>query len=150
MQSKASTPEEYMNELPKGRRPAIMAMREVILKNLPAGFIEDMDYGMIGYVVPHTIYPGGYHVNPKHPLPFMSIASQKNHIALYHMGLYEGSLLNWFRTEWPAYSKRKPDMGKCCIRFKKPEDIPLDLIGRLASRITPQEWIKEYEKRLKR
>jgi len=149
MQSAARTPEEYVENLPAERKPVIQSLREVILKNLPGGFMEEMNYGMIGYVVPHTLYPKGYHVNPRYPLPFMNIASQKNHIAVYHMGLYDGYMLNWFLMEWSSCSGKKPDMGKCCIRFKKPDDVPLELIGRLASRVTPQEWIEVYEKALK-
>ncbi len=146
MQSKATTPEEYIELLPEDRKKIISQMRKVILKNLPKGFKEDMGYGMIGYVVPHTLFPPGYHCDPRQPLPFISLASQKNHIALYHMGLYGGKHLKWFQDEWEKVSAKKLDMGKSCIRFKSPEDVPLELIGQLASKITPQEWIDTFRK----
>jgi hypothetical protein len=101
---------------------------------------------MIGYVVPHSLYPDGYHCDPKLPLPFMSIASQKNFIALYHMGIYsDPELLEWFKAEYPKYVKTKLDMGKSCIRFKKPETIPYELIAQLSTKMTPQNWIDRYE-----
>ena len=149
MQSKATTPEEYIDSLPEDRRKIISQMRKVLLKNLPKGFKEVMSYGMLGYVVPHTLYPNGYHCDPKQPLPFISLASQKSHIALYHMGLYAGKYLDWFTKEWSKTTDKKLDMGKSCIRFKKPEDVPMELIGELASKITPKEWIVMYEKNLK-
>jgi len=149
MQSKATTPEEYIDSLPEDRRKIISQIRKVILKNIPKGFTETMNYGMLGYVVPHTLYPAGYHCDPKQPLPFINLASQKNHIALYHMGLYGGAYLDWFQKEWKKVSGKKLDMGKSCIRFKKPDDVPLELIGELASKITPKEWISIYEKNLK-
>lgn len=146
MQSKAKTPTDYINELPDDRKEAIKNLRSVIKKNIPKGFKEAMSYGMIGYVVPHSIYPGGYHCNPKLPLPFISLASQKNYISFYHMGLYSGNeLYDWFVKEYPKHSKSKLDMGKCCIRFKKNDDIPYKLIGEICSKITPKEWIKIYE-----
>jgi hypothetical protein len=101
---------------------------------------------MIGYVVPHKLYPAGYHTNPKDPLPFMGLASQKNHIAIYHMAVYEGQLHDWFVAEWGKVSDKKLDMGKSCIRFRKPDDVPVKLIGKLASKMTTKEWIKIYEK----
>jgi hypothetical protein len=110
-----------------------------------------MNYGMPGFVVPHKLYPAGYHCKPEDPLPFISLASQKNSINFYHMGIYsEPKLLKWFTSEFPKHSKKKLDMGKSCVRFKKPEDIPLDLIGELVSKMTPQDWIALYEKNLKR
>ncbi len=145
MTSTATTPEAYLESLPDERRPIITAIREVILKNLPEGFEEQMSYGMLGWVVPHSRYPAGYHCDPKLPLPFLNLASQKNHISLYHSALYEGELLNWFRAEWPKHSSKKLDMGKCCVRFKKPEDVPVELIGQLVSKVTPQQWIDYYE-----
>ena len=144
MQSKAATPEEYIDSLPDDRKRAIAGIRKVILQNLPKGFQEVMCYGMLGYVVPHSLYPAGYHCNPKQPLPFINLASQKNYISLYHMALY-GPLLEWFKKEWKTVSGKKLDMGKCCIRFKSLEEVPLDLIARLAGRINPQQWIKLYE-----
>ncbi len=146
MQSKASTPEEYIESLPEDRKKIISQIRKTIVKNLPKGFKEEMSYGMIGYVVPHSLYPAGYHCDPKLPLPFISLASQKNYISLYHMGLYGGAYLDWFQQEWKNHSTKKLDMGKSCIRFKKPEDVTLDLIGELCARITPKEWIALYEK----
>ncbi len=149
MKSTATTPEAYLESLPGERRPIITALREVILKSLPKGFEEQMSYGMLGWVVPHSRYPAGYHCDPKLPLPFLNLASQKNHISLYHSALYEGELLNWFRAEWPKHSSKKLDMGKCCVRFKKPEDVPLELIGQLVSKVTPQQWIDYYEENVK-
>ncbi len=150
MQSKAATPEEYVESLPEDRREAINKLRKVIRKNLPKGFAEEMSYGMIGYVVPHKLYPKGYHCDPKLPLPFLNIASQKNFIAVYHMGIYMNpKLLDWFTNEYPKHSKKKLDMGKSCLRFKKPDEIPYDLIGELASKMTVAEWVSLYEKALK-
>jgi hypothetical protein len=151
MQSTAPSPELYLAELPEDRRNIMHDLRNVIRQNIPAGFEEVMGYGMLGYVVPHTVYPPGYHCDPKQPLPFMGIASQKNHIAVYHMGIYaDENLLNWFREEFAKHSTRKLDMGKSCIRFNKPEHVPLKLIGELASKMTPAQWITLYEQALKR
>lgn len=151
MQSKASSPEEYLETLPEERKKAIAELRKVIKKNLPKGFEEVMSYGMIGYVVPHSVYPPGYHCDTTLPLPFMNIASQKNFIALYHMGLYaDAKFLDWFKKEFAKQNKTKLDMGKSCLRFKKPEYIPYTLIGQLASKMTPQKWIALYEKNIKR
>jgi uncharacterized protein YdhG (YjbR/CyaY superfamily) len=151
MTSKAATPEQYIKELPADRKEAITQLRNTILKNLPKGFQEEMSYGMLGYVVPHEIYPAGYHCNPKLPLPFANIASQKNFIALYHMGIYaRPDLLKWFTAEYPKYSSAKLDMGKGCIRFKKPEHIPYKLIGELIKKVSVKDWIKAYEENLKR
>ena len=144
MQSKAKTVNEYIEALPAERKPIIAALRKAIVKNLPKGFEEQMGYGMMGYVVPHKLYPPGYHVTPELPLPFMGVASQKNHIAVYHLAM-QGELLDWFQDEWKVYSEKKLDMGKSCIRFRKPEDVPVDLIGDLASKMTPQQWIEIYE-----
>ena len=151
MQSTAATPEDHISEIPVDRQAAFKKLRNSIKKNLPKGFKEVMGYGMIGYVVPHSLYPDGYHCDPKVPLPFMNIASQKNFIAVYHMGMYASpALLKWFTDEFSKKSKKKLDMGKSCIRFKHPDDIPFDLIGELSAKITPQEWINAYEKNLKR
>ena len=129
----------------------MITLRETILQNLPDGFSETISYGMIGYVVPHSVYPGGYHVESLQPLPFIHIASQKNYIALYHMGLYsDKELMDWFLKEYAAYSKSKPDMGKSCIRFKQVDNIPYKLIGKLVSKMSAGEWIKIYEERIKR
>jgi len=146
MQIKSDSPEEYMAQLPDDRIQAIKKLREVIKNNLPKGFEETMSYGMIVYVVPHSIYPNGYHCDPKLPLPFLSIASQKNFIAVYHMGIYaDKNLLSWFESEFPKHSKSKLDMGKSCIRFKKPDQIPYDLIGELSQKMSVEAWIKLYE-----
>ena len=147
MQSKATTPEQYINELPTDRAAAILKLRNIIKKNLPKGFKEGMGYGMIGYVIPHSLYPGGYHCDPSQPLPFMSLASQKNYISLYHMAVYNDNKLGkWFTKEYEKSGAGKLDMGKGCIRFKNLEHIPYKLIGELSSKITPQEWIAIYEK----
>lgn len=151
MKIKADSPEDYINALPEERKIALSKMREVIRENLPEGFKEEINYGMIGYVVPHNIYPAGYHCDPKLPLPFINIASQKNFVALYHMGIYVNEdLLNWFTEEYSKFSNTKLDMGKSCIRFKKMDSIPYELIGNLASRISPQQWVEVYEKMLKK
>ena len=151
MQSKAITPDNYIAELPEDRKSAMSELRKVIQKNIPKGFKEGMGYGMLGWSVPHDIYPAGYHCTPELPLPFMSIASQKNFVALYHMGIYaDPKLLDWFTTEFPKHSKTKLDMGKSCIRFKKMDQIPFKLIGELASKMTVKEWIALYESKFKK
>ena len=147
----AQTPQQYIEQLPEDRRIAIEQLRKVIRENLPKGFSETISYGMISYVVPHSIYPDGYHCDRKQPLPFISIASQKNFIALYHMGLYANKeLLNWFTGMYPTFSKTKLDMGKSCVRFKKPDQIPLDLIGQLCSKMNVEQWIELYGRELKK
>lgn len=151
MTSNALSPDQYIEELPEDRKQVFKALRHTILENLPPGFEEQMGYGMIGYVVPHSIYPAGYHCAPDQSLPFMGMASQKNFIAVYHMGMYAHKpLIDWFLEEYPDYSKRKPDMGKSCIRFKKMSEIPVKLIGELASKMTVDEWIGVYEQNLKK
>ena len=151
MQIKVDTPEQYIDQLPEDRKEVIKKLRKVILDNLPKGFIETMSYGMIGYGVPHSIYPKGYHVNPKQLLPFINVASQKKFIAIYHMGLYSNSsILKWFMNEYPKYCITKLDMGKGCIRFKKFDQIPYELIGALSGKITVDQWIKQYETNRKR
>ena len=125
-------------------------LRKVIIQNLQKGFEETISYGMLGYVVPHSIYPAGYHCDTKLPLPFLSIASQKNFIAVYHMGIYaDQKLLNWFVEEYPKHSKTKLDMGKSCIRFKKMDQVPVELIGELASKMSVEDWIGIYEREFK-
>ena len=146
MESQVNSPLEYIKTLNLERQEALILLRKTILEHLPAGFTEEMSYGMIGYVVPHSIYPAGYHSNPKLPLSFISIASQKSHIALYHMGLYaDQGLLDWFISEYEKHSKSKIDMGKSCIRFKKIEQIPYALIAELVSKMTVKDWISIYE-----
>jgi len=146
MISKAKTVDEYVTALVPERTAAIEKLRKVIKKNLPKGFKEEMSYGMIGYVVPHSLYAAGYHCDPKLPLPFMNIASQKNFIAVYHMGVYaDKKLLDWFTGEYTKQVPGKLDMGKACIRFKKIENIPYDLIGELATKFTVKDWVDRYE-----
>ena len=150
MKIEANSPEQYLEQIPDDRKPAMNRLRKTILANIPEGFKEEISYGMIGYVVPTSLYPAGYHCDPKLPLPFINIASQKNFIAFYHMGIYaEKSLHDWFITEFPKHSKLKLDMGKSCIRFKNPEQIPFDLLGQLVKKITPEKWIEIYESNLK-
>ena len=150
MQSTATSVEEYFDSLPEDRQKPMKELRKGIKKNLPKGFKEVMSYGMVGYVVPHSIYPDGYHCDPKLPLPFMCLASQKNFISFYHMGVYsDKKILDWFTTEYAKRSKGKLDMGKSCIRFKKPDQIPFELIGELVSKISVEDWIRTYEGNLK-
>jgi hypothetical protein len=146
MITKADTPTDYIDTAPEERRDALGKLRLVILSNLPEGFEETMSYGMVGYVVPHSLYPDGYHCSPELPLPFLSFASQKNFISLYHMGMYEHpELLKCFTDEWSRRDLGKLDMGKSCVRFKKPEAIPWDLIGELVANMSPKQWIEIYE-----
>lgn len=147
MTSTATTVDQYINEAPEERRAALQKLRNVILENLPEGFQECISYGMVGYVVPHSIYPKGYHCTPELPLPFMSFASQKNSINFYHMGIYANpALYEWFVAEYPKHSKQKLDLGKSCLRIKKPENIPFELIGELVKKISVADWITLYEK----
>ena len=152
MQSKAATVAEYIASLPPDRREAVEAVRAVILKNLDKGYGEGMSYGMMGYFVPHSIYPAGYHCDPKQPLPFAGIASQKQGISVYLMGLYiggdEGSgeetaESRWFRDAW-AKTGKKLDMGKSCVRFKKLEDVALDVLGEAIRRVPAKLYIERY------
>lgn len=145
--SKAVSPEDYISELPEGKQEAVKKLRMEILDNLPDGFTEIMGYGMIGYVVPLSLYPKGYHCDPKLPLPFINLAAQKNHIAIYHMGLYaDHRLLDWFLKAHEKTGLGKPDIGKSCIRFKDLKKIPFTLIGELASKMPVNDWIAIYEK----
>ena len=147
----SKTPEEYICELPEERREVMSKLRETIRKNLPDGFEEIMSYGMIGYVVPLKTYPKGYHATPGEPLPFISLASQKNHIALYHMGIYSApDVKTWFEEEYAKRVTPKLDMGKSCIRFKNPKNIPFDLIAELSTKITVEDHIRAYETSLER
>ncbi|MCL3781331.1 DUF1801 domain-containing protein [Prolixibacteraceae bacterium JC049] len=146
MQIEANTPEEYIQKIPQERQAAMKQLRETILQNLPEGFHETISYGMIGYVVPHSIYPGGYHCTPELPLPFMNIASQKHYIALYHSGIYaDNEIKEWFVSEYPNHCSAKLDMGKSCIRFKKIDEIPYALIAELVRKMSVQQWIDLYE-----
>jgi len=151
MAAEINTVQEYLAELPTDRKEAIDKLRSTISSKLSTDVEEQINYGMIGYVIPHSVYPSGYHVKPELPLPFVHIASQKNFVALYHMGLYANpEILQWFIDEYPKHSKRKLDMGKSCIRFKNMDDIPYELIGELCSKMTAQDWISLYEKIIKK
>lgn len=151
MQSKSASVDEYMSELPAERKEAMQTLRALITSNLKGVYEEIMSYGMIGYVVPKSVYPAGYHCNPDLPLPYISIASQKNFIALYHMGVYaQPDLYNWFVAEYPKHSKSKLDMGKSCIRFKKTNEIPFALIGELIAKMSTDQWIECYEMNYKK
>lgn len=142
----AKSVEEYINLVPEDKKDALQKLRQIFKRNLPQGFKEGLQYGMIAYFVPHELYPKGYHVNPKEPLPFISIAAQKNHLAIYHLGLYmDQPLLDWFKTSYQQLKLGKLDMGKSCIRFKNLNKIPYDLIKSLATKMTPQVYIKHYE-----
>ena len=133
------------------KKEAFIKLRTIIKKNIPKGFEECVSYGMIGYVVPHKLFPSGYHCDPKLPLPFLSIAAQKNAISLYHMGIYSSpELLKWFQTEYPKHCKTKLDMGKSCIRFKKIEDIPYQLIETLVKKMSVKDWIDIYTSQIKK
>ncbi len=145
MQIKASNTEEYISQIADDKKEAVTRLMEVIRKNIPEGFQEGIGYGMIGFAVPHSLYPAGYHCDPKTPLPFASVAAQKNFIAIYHMGIYANpDLYNWFIEAHAKASPKKLDMGKSCIRYKKPEDIPYDLIGELFTKMSVNDWINCY------
>lgn len=148
MYSDASTADDYIKALPPERQEPMERLRALFKKELEAlGFEEGMGSTMIGYFVPYSLYPQGYHCKPQQPLPFLSIASQKNYIAVYHFGIYgDETLLEWFKSEYPKHTLAKLDMGKSCIRFKKPTDIPYDLFETLAKKISAEDWIKLYEK----
>ncbi len=151
MKIPAKSIKEYLENIPEERKPFVNQLRKTVIDNIPEGFEEQLNYGMIGFVVPQSIYPDGYHCNPKLPLPFINIASQKNFISLYHMGIYANpELMKWFVEEYPKHCKRKLDMGKSCIRFKKMEEIPFELIGQLIQKMTVKEWIDIYESLLKK
>ncbi|MFF2908639.1 DUF1801 domain-containing protein [Paenibacillus sp. NPDC057934] len=146
MKYEASSPEDYIHQLPEERKQAMEALRKTVSDNLPEGFQETMAYDMIGYVVPHSIYPSGYHVKPEEPLPFISLASQKNFIAFYHMGIYIfPEVLTWFQEEYPKHVQTKLDMGKSCIRFKNPAVIPYNLLAELCRKITLTDYLQKYE-----
>jgi uncharacterized protein YdhG (YjbR/CyaY superfamily) len=151
MSQKPSTVKEYITTIPSDRKEAFLKLKNTIEDNMPKGLKEEISYGMIGYVVPHAIYPNGYHCDPKLPLPFVSIANQKNFIAFYHMGMYANpELYDWFVSEYPKHCKYKLDMGKSCVRFKKVEDIPFDLIAQVMQKMSVQDWIDLYENNFKK
>jgi len=151
MQYRATSPDDYISQIPEDRQEAAKKLRKIILDNLPKGFEEGIQYGMIAYYVPHSIYPDGYHCDPNIPLPFMSFASQKNSINLYHSGVYAvPKIHDWFISEYPKHSKQKLDMGKSCIRFKKIDQIPYKLIAELCTKLSVNEWIAIYEANIKK
>ena len=147
MQSDATTVDQYLSELPSDRQAPMILLREAILENLPEGFAEEMSCGMIGYVVPHQLYPDGYHCDPNLPLPFTNLASHKHFIALYHMGIYaKPEIHNWFIAEYPKHCSNKLDIGKSCIRFKNMNKIPYELIAELMQKLSVDDWISTYQK----
>lgn len=151
MNYRANSPKEYIQQLPEERQPVVSKIRSIINKNIPKGFEEQMSYGMLGWVVPQSIYPDGYHCDPKLPLPFINLASQKNYVALYHSGIYaDKKLHDWFVSEYPKHCKKKLDMGKSCVRFKSMEDVPYDLIEELTTKMSSKDWIALYEKNIKK
>ncbi len=151
MKAEGETVEEILINLPQDRVEPFNKLHDVIVKNLPKGFEAAISYGGLGYVIPHSLYPAGYHCKPSEPLPFAGLASQKNSINFYHMGIYsDPKLLNWFVNEFPKHTKQKLDMGKSCIRFKKFDDIPYQLIGELMKKMSVNDWINIYEKNLKK
>lgn len=151
MKAEGKTVNEILINLPEDRVVPFNKLHDVIVKNLPKGYEAAISYGGLGYVVPHTIYPAGYHCKPSEPLPFAGIASQKHSINFYHMGIYsDPKLMEWFVTEYPKYSKQKLDMGKSCVRFKKLDDIPYQLIGELMKKMSVKDWINVYETLLKK
>lgn len=151
MRIEAENVKDYLDKIPEDRKSAMNKLYETISKNLPKGFEEGVSYGMMGWDVPLSMYPAGYHCTPGQPLPFLGMASQKNSINLYHMGIYaKPDLHDWFVAEYPKHCKRKLDIGKSCIRFKKPQEIPFDLIGELVQKMSPEEWVEIYESNLKK
>ena len=151
MQVSGSTIDEYISNIPEERRAIFAQLRSAILTHLPKGMVKQMSYGMLGYVVPKTVYSAGYHCNTDLPLPFANLASQKNNISFYHMGIYaDMELLAWFKKEYSKRCKYTLDMGKSCVRFKRIEDIPVGLIGELMTKMSTQDWIHLYEEKLKK
>ncbi|MFV8224553.1 DUF1801 domain-containing protein [Christiangramia aquimixticola] len=151
MKIEASSPAEYISHAPSERHDALNKLRQLIRDNIPEGFEETLSYGMIGYVVPHSVYPPGYHCTPELPLPYMNLASQKNFIGVYHSGIYaDKDLHDWFSSEYKKRVGKKADMGKSCIRLKKLDEIPFELIGELAAKISAKEWIELYEKNIRK
>ena len=151
MKVNASNIEEYIEKVPADKKKAVEELRKVVKKNIPKGFKEELSYGSIGFVIPHSLFPHGYHCNPELPLPFINIAAKKNYISLHHMGVYaDKKLLDWFVKEYPKHSKSKLDMGKACIRFKKVEDIPYKLIGELTTKVTAEKWMEVCSKYAKK
>ncbi len=151
MEATKNTVKDILENLPADRAEHFNKLHHVILQNLPEGFEAAISYGGLGYVIPHTLYPAGYHCKPSEPLPFAGISSQKNSISFYHMGMYaEPKLLEWFVAEYPKHSKQKLDMGKSCVRFKKFDEIPYKLVGELMKKMSAKEWINIYETIIKK
>lgn len=151
MKTPGTTVEEILANIPEERKEAFYKLHQTIVDHLPAGFEPGISYGGLGYVIPHRLYPAGYHCKPTEPLPFAGLASQKNSINFYHMGIYsDPDLMDWFLAEYPKHSSQKLDMGKSCIRFKKPEHIPYQLMGQLMEKMTAEQWIALYERILKK
>lgn len=151
MEANGKTVEEILKNISEDRLEPFNKLHQVIVANLPKGFEPGISYGGLGYVVPHTLYPAGYHCKPIEPLPFAGIASQKNFISFYHMGIYsDPKLFDWFVAEYPKHSKQKLDMGKSCVRFKKLAEIPYKLIGELMTKMSMEEWVNIYEANLKK
>ncbi len=150
MRIEADSVKDYLSKVPEERVVVMKKLWNTIKKNIPKGFKACLNYGFPSFAVPHSIYPDGYHCDPKVPLPFVSIGSQKNFIALYHSGIYaDPKLHDWFVEEYPKHCKYKLDMGKSCVRFKKMDDIPMDLIAELMQKVSVEEWIGTYEKNVK-
>jgi uncharacterized protein YdhG (YjbR/CyaY superfamily) len=151
MRIEAENLDDYITKCPEERQEPMKKLAEAIRSNIDPNFSEGMSYGMPGWVVSHDLYPDGYHCKPSEPLPFISVASQKNFIAVYHMGVYANEdLMKWFLAEYPKHSSKKLDMGKSCIRFKKMDDIPYDLIGELVGKMNAAQWIDLYEANIKK
>ena len=151
MKTPGTTVEEILANIPEERKEAFTKLHQTIVDNLPKGFEPGISYGGLGYVIPHSLYPAGYHCKPSEPLPFAGLASQKNSINFYHMGIYsDPSLMDWFLAEYPKHRSQKLDMGKSCIRFKKPEHIPYELMAQLMQKMTAEHWIALYERILKK
>ncbi len=151
MRSETKSVEDYLDSLDPKWKDMVVRLREIILKNIPEGFQETMTYGMLGWVVPHSIYPKGYHAKPEEPLPFISLAAQKNTVSLYHMGIYgDDGLLDWFKEGYQNEVGKKPNMGKSCIRFRKEEDIPFQLLEELLHKVTVEDYIEAYEYSMKK
>ncbi|MDP1726246.1 MAG: DUF1801 domain-containing protein [Bacteroidota bacterium] len=150
MKANGKTVKDILINLPEDRAEPFNKLHDVIMKNLPKGFEAAISYGGLGYVIPHSLYPAGYHCKPSEPLPFAGIASQKQSINFYHMGIYsDPKLFEWFVSEYPKHSKQKPDIGKSCVRFKKLDEIPYKLIGELMKKMSAKEWIEKYESAFK-
>ncbi len=139
-----STPAQYLAALPAPQRAAVAKLKRLLDEHLPKGFEGTVGYGMLAWVVPHELFPAGYHCDPSLPLPFINVAARAHGLSLYHMGLYDGPLLEWLRDQWPKHTAQKLDLGKCCLRLKDLDDVPWDLLAELATKMTPAQWIDRY------